>query len=375
MASRTRVLQVVDSLEPGGMENVLAQMVSRMDPARYEFEVCCLSRSGPFQERLPAGTAVHVLGKGPGFSWEVVRQLRSLISDRAYDVVHTRHLGGLIYTTLACPWPGRPAVVHSEHTIWDGAELSAKRLWQRRVLYKRAHAVFSVSRQQLLQMRALGIGHSRLDCILNGVDCQRFCPGGDRKSVRRRLRLEENARWLGMVARFGPQKRHGDLLAAFEAVAPACPELRLLLLGDGGPEKKQVLERLESSPQRERIVWAGFQKDPAPWYQALDVLVVSSANEGLPNAVLEAMATGLPVVANDVCGVREIILPDEHGWVGDFGDVERLAGGLAMAARAADGELARLGENSRRHVEQNFSMEAMLAAYDDLYLSAVRKLP
>ncbi|WP_050029986.1 glycosyltransferase [Verrucomicrobium sp. BvORR034] len=369
MADRLRILQVVDSLEPGGMENVLAQMVSRMDPGKFEFEVCCLTRGGPFEARLPSGMPVHVLGKSPGFSWGTVTALRQLVRARGYDVVHTRHLGGLIYTTLACPRRGAPHLVHSEHTIWDGAELSSKRRWQRRFLYPRASAVFSVSQQQMDQMIAIGPGHRRLSRILNGVDCVRFAPAPDKEAVRRRLGLAPAGRWLGIVARFGAQKRHMDLLEAFDAMAAEHPEVHLLMVGDGGPEKGRVLQRMEQSPFRDRVVWAGFQQDPAPWYQALDVLVVSSSNEGLPNAVLEAMATGLPVVANDVCGVREIVRTPDHGWVGNYGTIPALAQGLTVAATASPQELLELGGNSRKHVEQFFSLDAMVNAYDALYSS------
>lgn len=174
------------------------------------------------------------------------------------------------------------------------------------------------------------------------------------------------------MARFGAQKRHLDLLEAFDAMAADHPDLHLLMVGDGGPEKGRVLQRMEQSPFRQRVVWAGFQQDPAPWYQALDVLVVSSANEGLPNAVLEAMASGNPVLANDVCGVREIVRTPDHGWVGNYGTIPALAQGLTLAATASPQQLLQLGKNAQKHVEQFFSLDAMVNAYDALYWSLSR---
>jgi glycosyltransferase involved in cell wall biosynthesis len=85
--------------------------------------------------------------------------------------------------------------------------------------------------------------------------------------------------------------------------------------------------------------------------------------------VLEAMATGLPVVANDVCGVREIVRTPDHGWVGNYGTIPALAQGLTVAATASPQELLELGGNSRKHVEQFFSLDAMVNAYDALYSS------
>ncbi|MEZ0387437.1 MAG: glycosyltransferase [Verrucomicrobium sp.] len=370
MAEPLRILQVVDSLEPGGMENVLAQMVSRMDPSQYTFDICCLTRGGPFEARLPVGTRVHVLGKPAGFSWAAVGALRKLIRGGGFDVIHTRHLGGLIYASLACPRAGRPAVVHSEHTIWDGDELSPKRVWQRRLLYRRAASVFTVSHEQLKQIKSLGLKHKRLSTIVNGVDAARFKPASDRAAIRAKLGLDPSLRWFGMVARFGAQKRHLDLIDAFEQVATSISDVGLLLVGDGGPLKERVLARLSQSPFSGRIHWAGFQQDPVSWYQSMDALVISSANEGFPNAVLEGMACGLPLVANDVCGVCEISgRGDAHGWIGNFDTVPALAVAIMEAARAPATDLGDKGRRGRAHVEAFFSLEAMVKAYAHLYTS------
>lgn len=363
-----RLLHIVDSLQPGGMENILVQLLSRLDPARYVAEVCCLVRSGPFEQRLPAGVKVHVLDKPPGFQWSAVRQLRSLIAGGSFDLVHTHHLGGLIYVTAAAPFWG-PKLVHSEHSLWTGEDLSPRRRWQRRLLYHRASVVFSVSQQQLTQIQAFGFDGPKFTRILNGVDCCKFVPAADKREVRRRLGLNPEGRWLGMVARFGAQKRHVELIEAFDSIAEQHPQAHLLLVGDGGPEKERALNRREASAFRDRIVWAGFQQDPLPWYQAMDALVVSSSNEGLPNAVLEGMATGLPIVANDVCGVVELVRQPDHGWLGDYGTVDGLASALAVVAAAQEAQLADLGAACRQHVEQFFSLDAMVSAYDGLYSS------
>lgn len=370
MPEPLRILQIVDSLQPGGMENVLVQLLGKLDPDRFLPEVCCLVQSGPFQDRLPARVKVHALGKPPGFQWATVAKLRRLLKEGSFDLVHTHHLGGLIYTALAAPIPWqRPKVVHSEHSLWSGEDLTPRRLWQRHFLYRRADSVFSVSRQQLNQIQSHGLGHPRVQCILNGVDCDRFFPVQDKAELRRRLGLDPHARWLGMVARFGPQKRHWELIEAFDAMAGRHPAVNLLLVGDRGPEKERALRRIEESPFKARIKWVGFQQDPVPWYQAMDALVISSSNEGLPNAVLEAMATGMPVIANDVCGVREIARAPEHGWVGDYGTVPSLSAALVDAAMASEDLLQECGRAARQHVQQTFSIDAMVRAYDRLYSS------
>ncbi|RBP48134.1 glycosyltransferase involved in cell wall biosynthesis [Roseimicrobium gellanilyticum] len=373
MARPVRLLEVVDSLQPGGMENVLVQVLSRYAPEQVSADVVCLVRSGPFEERLPSRTKVHVIGKKDGFDWKTVSSMRELIRRGGYDVVHTHHLGGLIFFSLACGMRKRPVLIHSEHTIWTGSDLSRKKRWQRRMLYPIASAVTTVSQQQVDQMQALGFRHRQMFPIVNGVDSARFCPAVDKVAVRRQLNLNPQARWLGMVARFGPWKRHLDLIEAFEGMAQDQSHVNLLLVGDGGPEKERVLARLETSRFRDRIHWAGFQLDPVPWYQAMDALVVSSSNEGMPNAVLEAMSCGLPMMANDVCGVREIAEDEKHGWIMDLGSVPKLEAGLRLAAVAAEQELASRGRAARLHVQNQFSMDATVGKYFDLFCQSIGK--
>lgn len=369
MSRPVRLLEIVDSLQPGGMENMLVQILSRLDSALVKPEVLCLTRSGPFEARLPAHVKVHAFHKEDGFQWSVVSRLGRMMLDGAFDVVHTHHLGGLICFALARAWRRRPLLIHSEHLLWREGDLSLKRRWQRRLLYPLAAAVTTVSQQQVDQMRQMGFRHPRMFPIINGVDAERFRPGEGKGAARQALGLRQDVRWLGMVARFGPQKRHLDLIEAFERAASTCTNVHLLLLGDGGPLKEQVLQALERSPYRTRMVWAGFQPDPVPWYQALDVLVVSSSNEGMPNAVLEGMACGLPLMANDVCGVREIAIEGRHGWIRDLGDVERLAEGLRIATQATEAELKDFGQASRQHVLESFSLEAAVRKYQDVFLS------
>ena len=374
-----RMLQIVDSLQPGGMENILTQVLARLDPARFDSRVVCLSRGGPFAERLPPRVPVTVMDKPAGFRLSAIRQLRGVIRAPGATLVHTHHLGGLIYTVLATapfPWK-KPRLLHSEHIIWDAADLAPKRQWQRRVLYRLADCVFAVSRGQVDQMRGLGHHPRGLHALLNGVDCARFTPPAVSKAAARaKLGLPGDGRWLGMVARFSPAKRHVELIAAFDQAAATCPDLRLLLVGDGGPAKARALARMEASAHRGRIHWAGFQQDTVPWYQAMDILALPSLSEGLPNAALEAMACGLPLLANDACGVDEVAAGGTHGWIGQLRTVPDLAAAIKRAAMESAGELQRMGAAARHHVEENFSLDAMVRRYDALFTAvAAGRLP
>jgi len=373
MSRPIRLLQIVDSLHAGGMENIMVQVCNHLDPDRFSITVCCLSSSGPFSERLKSSVACVSLDKAAGFQWGTVRALRRLLK-RGFDLVHTHHLGGLIYASLAGAWWGRGQIVHSEHIILQGNELTSRRLWQRRLLYRAAACVFTVSGEQLRQLQQLGLTHPHQFTLPNGVDCERFCPATEQKAhLRSKLGLDPAGVWLGNVARFAPAKRHLDLVEAFEQASVVRPELRLLLVGDGGTEKERVLARIAASPAHSRIHWAGLQQDPVPWYQAMDGLVIASESEGMPNAALEGMACGLPLLSNAVCGIQEIARDGAHGWIEDLGTVERLRDALIRVAGEPEAMLRKRGAAARCHVESAFSLKAMMGRYDKLYAAVAAK--
>lgn len=267
-------------------------------------------------------------------------------------------------------------MVHSEHILWDKAELGWKRQWQRRLLYRMAACVFTVSQGQLQQMLDTGHRHRWQFCLPNGVDPARFHPPTESKpSLKQRLNLDPTSFWFGNVARFGTTKRHMDLIAAFELAVEHDPRLGLLLVGDGGSEKKAVLARIKASPARHRIHWAGFQQNPVIWYQAMDALVVASSFEGLPNSVLEGMACGIPILANDVCGVREILHHGKHGWVEDLSNVEKLTTALLRNAQTPAATLAEMGMDACAHARQEHSLSAMVAKYALMYAAVAADTP
>jgi glycosyltransferase involved in cell wall biosynthesis len=361
-----RILEVVDTLDSGGMEQQLVSLINRLDPKHFAFEVCCLRHAGVNARKLNAGVPVHPLQKQEGFQWSAVRRMRGLLKAR-FDVVHTHNLAPLIYAALATSGGRAAPIFHGEHSQFNPSEFSAKRVWQRRFLYRCARAVHTVSTGQRNELLSAGIRHRHLVALLNGVNTEHFKPLPDassRAAARAALGLEgDGTFWMGIVARFGAFKRHADLLRAFEVLAPQHPHLRLLMVGDGGPEKDSVLAMAGGSRFSARIHWAGYQADPAPWYQVMDLLAVPSSNEGLSNTTLEAMASAVPVLSNDICGAPELIVEGEGGWVRDIGTVDKLAAEIATVVNLQDPARASAGRRGRERAMARFSWSAMAENY------------
>lgn len=365
--SNLKVVHVVDSLAPGGLENGVVNVANRLHGDGFEIGAACLRFRGDFAERMPDPLRVTVMGKVEGFSWGAVRALRRHLRDVGADVVHTHNLGTLIYGALAT-FGGRTCpIVHGEHGQLQREELSRKRILQYRALFplcRRLHAVSAGVRDQLA---SLGLDSGgRMLVTLNGVDSLRFRPAGDVGAAKAAVGLPADSLTVGIVGRLVALKRHRLLFGAFESLAGEFPELHLLVVGDGGADRESLIEAMRSHPLASRLIWAGHREDLERYYPAMELMAAPSEIEGLSNAVLEAMACGVPVLAHRACGNAEVIRHGHDGFLEDIKDAETLASQLREILRDRD-RLRRCGEAARETVKDRFSMDAMADTYRQLY--------
>jgi len=360
-----KILHVVNSLDPGGLENGVVNLARALAPRGFTSHVACLEGRGAFADRLPESSQVLLLGKNGGFSPSAAWRLARVISRVRPQIVHSHNLGALIYSGLATLGGWRCPLVHGEHSQLTDEERQPGRLRQRRYFYRGCQIVHTVSAAMRKELILLGFSAKKITAIANGVDTARFAPA-DAAAARRALSLPADALCLGIVGRFGPFKRHVQLLEAFEQIAPRFPKARLLIVGGGGSEEAAVARRVQASAFRARLHLLGFQSDPRACYQALELLIVPSVNEGLSNVALEAMACGVPALVRAGCGHEQLITPGLDGWIETLPTSEDLAARLAEIL-AEPSRLVDFGRNARKKVAAQFSLESMIAAYEDLY--------
>jgi glycosyltransferase involved in cell wall biosynthesis len=360
-----RILHVLDSLKPGGTENGVVNVAQRLANS-VDTHVACLKTTGDFAARLPHPDQVYVLGKGTSFSPGAVVALNRTIRRIRPDVVHTHNLGPLIYSSLATIGGSTTPIVHGEHGQIQNQEQNSRRRWQRRLLYRCCAGLHTVSRSMIGALEAEGLPVNDMTAIPNGVDAARYHPTECKAAVREALGIPIDGPVIGIVGRFIALKRHLLLLEAFDRLAPALPDLRLLIVGDGGDDQEAVRAAIESHPRRSHIHWVGMTPNTVPCYQAMDLLVAPSMIEGLSNAVLEAMSCGVPVLAHNACGNSEVIVHEENGFCDDIQGLDDLIGSIQQ--RLADSNhLRKVGLNARQHVVEHFSLESMAQGYHHLY--------
>lgn len=370
---KVRVAHVMFSLEPGGLENGVVNLANGLDRDRFETFIYCLTVDGAFSQRLREDVVVRCIGKKSGFSWAAVGLLIKMIRQDRPSLLHTHNLGPLIYG-VGASWGSLRGVpiLHGEHGVFQGEDLSRKSIFLRKCLYRFCRRVHTVSGSLREYIAGMGLPSSRLSAVLNGVDCERFSPPESKPSARRAVSLPEDSQVIGIVGRLIASKRHLMLLEAFETIAEKRPKAVLLIVGDAGGEREKVVNAIDVHPYRKRIHWVGHQADPAPFYESMDLLAMPSSKEGLSNALLEAMACGVPGLAHPACGASEVITDGKNGRLIRMENAADISD--AAVALLEDSEtLSQLGRSARDCAESEFSLSKMVENYSRLYEEVSRQ--
>jgi sugar transferase (PEP-CTERM/EpsH1 system associated) len=304
--------------------------------------------------------------KNPGF---ITRELLSLFTRERPHIVHSRNWTS-IEAVLAARLARIPAVVHSEHgrDILPLTSEPLRRRLFRRLCYGLADRLFAVSRELKKEIEsAVGTPPNLFRVIYNGVDTQVFSPGAEKRNAQRKtLVVSDNTVVVGCVGRLDLVKDHITLLRAAEIAVNQGSDLCVLLVGDG-PQRPSLEQKLQGMPcLRYRVIFAGRTFEAAQWLQAFDVFALPSLFEGTSNTLLEAMATGLPVVATRVGGNVELVEQNRSGILFEVGDFQSLAAHLIRLA-ASPKRRQEFGAAARKHVEEHFPLARMINNYGDMY--------
>jgi glycosyltransferase involved in cell wall biosynthesis len=362
------IAHVLSSFGLGGQERVALDLARHQRRAGHRVVAISLATppDGPVAEEFrDGGVFTETIAKGSGVDASLPVRLAGFLREESVEVVHTHNPHALIYGAPAAQL-ARAAIVHTKH----GANPDlARRRWLRRIASALADACVAVTPA----LAALAEENQECDPALlhvipNGIDTARFQPNADaRKRLRAELGIPEDAWVAGTVGRLAAEKNQGLLV---DAMAALLDERRHLLIVGDGPEREPLRKRVESTLRSEYVHLLGARSDVAELLSALDVLVMSSTTEGLPLVVLEAMATGLPVVSTAVGGIPDVVEDGVTGFLYPTGDKAALTKALVRLFGAQDlGR--RLGVAGRRVVEASHSLEHMAGSYQALYENVI----
>jgi sugar transferase (PEP-CTERM/EpsH1 system associated) len=348
------VVQLVLTLDVGGLEMMVLDYVRHAHRDRFRHHVVCLRGPGELRQRFEsAGIPVTALGAG-GRLAALVRLVRLLKRSRPH-VVHTHNAGPNWYAAAARLLTPLPALVHTKH----GRNLSPSRRLARinRWASMATDAVVSVSADAAEEIRGReGIAPSKVVVIHNGIEL-----------TGRKVRPPEPRPVLRAisVARLNVVKDQRTLVRAIRLVVDRRPSFRLDLVGDG-PERGALEDLRRELGLEAHVRLVGYREDVQALLQEADVFVLTSRTEGLALTLLEAMAAGLPIVATDVGGNREVVAPGETGLVVPPGSPTAVAEAL-LSLIDDPPRAAAMGRAGRQRVERLFDIRTMVTRYQTLY--------
>lgn len=367
------IAHIIFSLGIGGLENGLVNLINRMPVDRYRHVIICLKNSTDFKNRLQRkDIEIYELNKREGQDWHSFVKIYRLLKQIKPAIVHTRNLAAIEYQVPAL-LAGVKHRVHGEHgwDVFDPDGSNKKYRLLRRMLGLIIDRFIPLSGHLDNYLREkVGIPDSKIRRICNGVDTERFHPSrpkvvvGDCPWSDAEMRLV-----IGTVGRMHGVKDQMTLARAFVELLKRQPESKntvgLIMIGDG-PLREQVRQLLDENDLLDQAWLPGERSDVAELMRGFDVFVLPSQAEGISNTILEAMASGLPVIATRVGGNPELVEHGKTGFLVERQNPSELAGRLSDYI--GDPKLCNEhGNNGRERALQAFSIDAMVKNYLSVY--------
>ncbi|RQW86066.1 MAG: glycosyltransferase [Geobacter sp.] len=352
----------------GGAERLVYDMVRYPAFAENKPVVCCLDSMGELGEKLrQEGYTVYCKARREGLDLGVISWLREIMRREQITVVHAHQYTPLFYAVPAALLAGRIKVVYTEHGRFFPERTSWKRRLFNPLLALGVDHLVSISEATAKAMAEYdNFPASRIKVIHNGIDVSRMNPPVDKAAKRRELGLSETCRILGTAARLNSIKNIPMMMRVLKLVLQQVPDTCLVIAGQG--EEEGRLKSLASELGiADRVKFIGLRFDLPEIYQLFDVFLLTSFSEGISVTLLEAMASGVPAVVTDVGGNREVVVEGETGYLVPIDDdcqlAQRIVGLLQDWSNALQ-----MSTVVREKVNESFSVERMLVAYQKLYV-------
>jgi glycosyltransferase involved in cell wall biosynthesis len=348
--------------EPGGTERQMIELVRLLDPSRFTVHVACFDKRGAWLPRVAerAASIVEFPIRGfahPGTMPTLLRFARWCRRERI-EVLQTCDFYANIFGLPGAALAGVPVRIGSRRDL--NPDKSPAQIRLQRQAYRCATTVVANCAAARGILLAEGLAPASIAVIPNGVDRPRHESAG--------VAAEQRTRVI-TVANLRPEKNHETLIAAADLLSADFPDVEFQIVGDG-PRRSELEALVRSRRLDDRVSFLGHREDVGRLLSEASIFALPSRSEAFPNGAIEAMAAGLPVVASAVGGLLDLI---EHGRTGlliEPGNPTALADALRQLLTNQTAA-ARIGEHARAHVQQRYSFERMVKAFEDLYLAGL----
>jgi len=356
---------MVNGFAIGGGEMKVLELVQRLNKDQYNITVCSVGQGGPLEpEFRKAVDRVEVYHKKSSFDFSLVTKVARLMKEQHIELLQTTLFYADVIGAYAASLARVPVVISWEPVT---APFASRHYWAYKLAMLKIDRVVAVSediRQRVIQERKLS--PDQVVTIHYGVDVDKFAPE-NQVLTKTDIGVSDDHLVLGTVARFDYPKGHKYLVAAAPDIVRQFPNVRFVFAGDG-PLRHEIEQQINKLGLNDYFVLLGFRRDVKQLLGVFDLFILPSLSEGLPNAVLEAMACSNPVVATAVNGVVEVIEDGVTGYLVSPKSSAEMTDAIIKMLKSPEA-MKEMGRRGRVRVANHFSMEQQIGKFEELYLS------
>jgi glycosyltransferase involved in cell wall biosynthesis len=370
-----KVLHLISSRGFYGAERIVVNLAMATDRSRFIPHLALLrAAKSPNVELVETAKEkeipAHIIACRKWIDTEALRQVRELIRQERIDIIHCHEMKGRLYGLLSAI--GTQARIMTTNHNWIRSSFRVAFFESLDAFYIRFFPkIVAVSPEVRNLMRRYLIPDGKIQVIVNGIDMNEFQRNRvARDAIRKEFCADRKVPLIGAFGRISPEKGQKYFVAAAAKVLEVSPEARFIIVGSG-PQGEAMMDQAARLGITDRMIFAGFRKNIAEFYSALDLFVLPSLMEGTPMSLLEAMSSELPVIATRVGGVSRIIQHEENGLLVPPGSAEELAAAIIRLLQNAD-EMKSLSKKAYQTVCGKYSSKRMVDEYMDMYATLIR---
>lgn len=379
MGNRINILFLTVQLgKIGGSERVIYDLVSNLDREIFNPHVAWLVGHDVLKDFKKLDISLHYIPKIRKFDLKALNNIDMLIKDNCIQIVNAHHFMPMFYAYYGCKVANNIKLFYTEHSQWEVERITGKWLYLGKLIFNKLDGIIGVNKEVSYDIQSkFNLNSNKIRYIKNGVNIQAFVDNKIKNQIKRKIGIVGSEKLIGIVANLKINKNHIFLLRAFREVIEeiGLGKVKLLIVGEGdindpSNSENELRAYVDKYELNETICFLGYRSDIPDILSTLDIFCLTSVKEGLPVSLIEAMATGIPVIGSNVEGIREVIVPNENGFLVNLGDVIGLKNAL-LTLLNNEATCSKFGLNSQKFAAEKYSLNRCVEQYQNLFINSL----